>query len=145
MAEKLIQPFGYTEMYEWTKTPTNQRFGLFVQFSKRYPDRIEPCHSEDGVLAGVSSICSAVELIIFSTLLLRTFKLSLISYISSSIEFLISSTSLNLDLRYSSNPLYAGAIRSPVERYDLLYIAKFLSSQFSIKLKRILEKYSFLI
>ena len=61
MAEKLIQPFGYTEMYEWTKTPTNQRFGLFVQFSKRYPDRIEPCHSEDGVLAGVSSICSAVE------------------------------------------------------------------------------------
>ena len=61
MAEKLIQPFGYTEMYEWTKTPANQRFGLFVQFSKRYPDRIELCHSEDGVLAGVSSICSVVE------------------------------------------------------------------------------------
>ena len=61
MAEKLIQPFGYTEMYEWTKTPANQRFGLFVQFSKRYPDRIELCHSKDGVLAGVSSICSAVE------------------------------------------------------------------------------------
>ena len=61
MAEKLIQPFGYTEMYEWARTPSDRRFGLFVQFNKRYPNMIEPCHSGDGVLAGVSSICSVIE------------------------------------------------------------------------------------
>lgn len=61
MSENLIQPFGYTEMYEWVKTPSDERFGLFVQFSKRYPNMIEPYHAEDAVLAGVSSICSVVE------------------------------------------------------------------------------------
>lgn len=61
MEDKLIQPFGYTEMYEWVKMPTNKRFGLFVQFSKRYPDRIEPYYADDGVLAGVSTICSVAE------------------------------------------------------------------------------------
>ena len=59
-SEKLIQPFGYTEMYEWVKTP-EQRFGLFVQFSKRYPNQIEKYHDEHGVLAGVSTICSVIE------------------------------------------------------------------------------------
>lgn len=61
MNDKLIQPIGYTEMYEWSKIPEQNRFGLFVQFNKHYPDLIEPYHSEDGVLAGVSSICSVVE------------------------------------------------------------------------------------
>ena len=61
MSENLIQPFGYTEMYEWVKTPSDERFGLFVQFSKRYPNMIEPYHAEDAVLAGVSSICSVID------------------------------------------------------------------------------------
>lgn len=59
--EKLIQGFGYTEMYEWVRTPVDKRFGLFVQFSKRYPEKIEPFHDADAALAGVSTICSAIE------------------------------------------------------------------------------------
>lgn len=61
MSEKLIQPFGYTEMYEWVTVPIEQRFGLFVQFNKHYPEKIEPYHVEGAVLGGVSSICAAVE------------------------------------------------------------------------------------
>ena len=57
---KLIQPFGYTEMYEWVRAP-KARFAKFVQFSKRYPDHIELCKDKDAVLAGVSTICSTIE------------------------------------------------------------------------------------
>ena len=59
--DKMVQPFGYTEMYEWVRVP-KEKFGMFVQFSKRYPNRIEPFHdSKDGILCGVSSICSVIE------------------------------------------------------------------------------------
>ena len=58
---QLIQPFGYTEMYEWVNVPTPARFGLFVQFSKHYPNKIEPFFNKDAVLAGVSTICSTAE------------------------------------------------------------------------------------
>lgn len=61
MNDKLIQPFGYTEMYEWYQTPVERKFGLFVQFNKRYPNKIEPYHTEGAQLAGVSSICSVIE------------------------------------------------------------------------------------
>lgn len=57
---KIIQPIGYTEMYEWNRIPKN-KFGRFVQFSKRNPDKIELLHDKSGVLAGVSSICGVIE------------------------------------------------------------------------------------
>lgn len=60
MDENLIQPFGFSEMYEWVRIP-KQKLGLFVQFSKRYPDMIEPYHDKDGVLVGVSTICSMID------------------------------------------------------------------------------------
>lgn len=60
MEGQYIQPFGYTEMYEWVRAPI-KRFGLFVQFSKRYPNRIEPYHDSNAILAGVSSICAVTE------------------------------------------------------------------------------------
>lgn len=58
---QLIQPFGYTEMYEWVRVPQDWRFGLFVQFNKRYPNMIEPSHDAGGIICGVSSICSVIE------------------------------------------------------------------------------------
>lgn len=58
--EKLLQPMGFTEMYEWYRIPKD-RFGRFVQFSKRNPDKVEPLHDKDAVLCGVSSICSVIE------------------------------------------------------------------------------------
>lgn len=61
MEEKLIQSFGFTEMYEWVNIPQGPRFGLFVQFNKHYPSRIEPYFDKDAVLAGVSTICSTIE------------------------------------------------------------------------------------
>ena len=62
MAEdKNIQCFGYTEMYEWAKVPKKRRFGLFVQFNKHYPSRIEPYFDTSAQLAGVSTICSVLE------------------------------------------------------------------------------------
>lgn len=57
---KLIQPVGYTEMYEWVRAP-QERFGRFVQFSQRYPEKIELYHNGSAILAGVSSICSVIE------------------------------------------------------------------------------------
>ena len=61
--ERLIQPFGYSEMYEWSIIPqiSQTKLGSFVQFSKHYPDKIELYHDEDGILAGVSTICSVLE------------------------------------------------------------------------------------
>ena len=55
----LIQKFGYTEMYEWS-SPSNKRLGLFVQFDKRHPNKIQP-YTGDGVLVGVSTVCSVKE------------------------------------------------------------------------------------
>ena len=57
-----IQQFGYTEMYEWTSIPTDGKLlGYFVQFSKRYQDRIEKSYLEDAQIAGVTTICSVLE------------------------------------------------------------------------------------
>lgn len=58
----IIQPMGYTEMYEWVRPPQAQdKFGRFVQFSQRYPQKIEYCHDDGAVIAGVSTICSVIE------------------------------------------------------------------------------------
>ena len=59
--ERNIQPFGYSEMYEWAHTPIEQKYGLFVQFSSNDPDKIEPSHEYDPVIAGVSTICAVAE------------------------------------------------------------------------------------
>lgn len=59
MANDLIQPFGYTEMYEWSNA-SNKKLGLFVQFDKRNPNKIQP-YTGDGVLVGVSTVCSTIE------------------------------------------------------------------------------------
>ena len=57
--ENLIQKFGYTEMYEWSNA-SNKKLGLFVQFDKRNPNKIQP-YTGDGVLVGVSTVCSTIE------------------------------------------------------------------------------------
>ena len=59
MTDSLIQTFGYTEMYEWSNA-SNKKLGLFVQFDKRNPNKIKP-YTGDGVLVGVSTVCSASE------------------------------------------------------------------------------------
>ena len=46
-------------MYEWSNV-SNRNFGIFVQFDKRNPNKIEP-YTGDGVLLGVSTICSVLE------------------------------------------------------------------------------------
>ena len=57
-----IQPFGFTEMYEWYVPLTDQerRLGVFVQFSKRSPDKIEIYDSPDRHLVGVTTVCSTI-------------------------------------------------------------------------------------
>ena len=50
-AENLIQKFGYTEMYEWSNA-SNKKLGLFVQFDKRNPNKIQP-YTGDGVFTVV--------------------------------------------------------------------------------------------
>lgn len=57
MAEQFTRKVGYTEMYEWIDIP-EQLYGLFVQFSKKEPNKIEPFHDEDGVLLGVSTVAA---------------------------------------------------------------------------------------
>ncbi len=56
-----IQPFGYTEMYEWYVPPTDptRRLGVFVQFSKRSPDKIEIYDDPSSCLVGVTTVCAA--------------------------------------------------------------------------------------
>lgn len=56
-----IQPFGYTEMYEWYVPPTDptRRLGVFVQFSKRSPDKIEIYDDPSRCLVGVTTVCAA--------------------------------------------------------------------------------------
>lgn len=60
--ESLFQKFGFTEMYEWATIPQPaNKFGRFVQVSKRYPDKVEPTHDSLTHLIGVSTICSVIE------------------------------------------------------------------------------------
>lgn len=58
--EQQIQPFGYSEMYEWKNHPDNIEYknGLFVQFSKDEPEKIEKYNG--GVLCGVTTVCFTV-------------------------------------------------------------------------------------
>ena len=56
--ESLIQSFGYSEMYEWSKIP-EKKLGLFVQFDKHNPDKILPY--QGGILLGISTVNSSIE------------------------------------------------------------------------------------
>ena len=53
----VIQTYGYTEMYEWMNNPEdidNQGCGMFVQFTKQEPEKIEP-YDGSGVFCGVTT------------------------------------------------------------------------------------------
>ena len=53
-----IQKIGYTEMYEWAKNPdllNNGRFGLFVQFNKHEPEKIEPFIGDKELYCGITT------------------------------------------------------------------------------------------
>lgn len=55
-----IQQIGFSEMYEWQTNPDRyiDRFGLFVQFNKENPNKIEPYNG--GEMVGVTTICGSV-------------------------------------------------------------------------------------
>ena len=56
MNEKIINPFGYGEMYEWHVYPGDtNRFGRFVQFNETYPDKINLVRNDKNII-GVASI-----------------------------------------------------------------------------------------
>lgn len=55
MAEQFVRQIGYTEMFEWQTIPESA-YGLFVQFNKDEPEKVEPYHDKDGVLVGVSTV-----------------------------------------------------------------------------------------
>lgn len=60
--KSIVQSFGYTEMYEWNVTPTDpaRRLGVFVQFSKRSPDKIEIYDDPTAQITGVTTVCSTI-------------------------------------------------------------------------------------
>ena len=43
MAEQFVRQIGYTEMFEWQTIPESA-YGLFVQFNKEEPEKVEPYH-----------------------------------------------------------------------------------------------------
>ena len=47
MAEQFVRQIGYTEMFEWQTIPESA-YGLFVQFSKEEPEKVEPYHDKIG-------------------------------------------------------------------------------------------------
>ena len=55
MAEQFVRQIGYTEMFEWQTIPESA-YGLFVQFNKEEPEKVEPYHDKNGVLVGVTSV-----------------------------------------------------------------------------------------
>jgi hypothetical protein len=58
MDEIRLQPFGYSEMYEWEVVP-DQKFARFVTFSKNDPSKIVPFGaSADDFILGISTINS---------------------------------------------------------------------------------------
>lgn len=58
---KFIQPFGYSEMYEWVNIPNSeQRFGRFVQFDEHDPSKIKLCSDLERIV-GVTTINSVIE------------------------------------------------------------------------------------
>lgn len=57
MNEKLINKFGYSEMYEWTVRPSDEcKFGRFVQFNKLEPEKINLAYDPDADVIGVASV-----------------------------------------------------------------------------------------
>lgn len=61
MNEKLVNKFGYSEMYEWNIFPGNEnKFARFVQFNKLNPDKINLAYDKDLDIVGVSSVNYAV-------------------------------------------------------------------------------------
>lgn len=62
--EQQIQPFGYAEMFEWKSLQdqlNNNGTGLFVQFSKSEPDKIEPFHDAERTIGVTSSNFAVVS------------------------------------------------------------------------------------
>ena len=56
MNEKIINSFGYSEMYEWQLYPgDDNRFARFVQFNETQPDKINLARNDKNII-GVSSI-----------------------------------------------------------------------------------------
>ncbi len=57
MDNKLVNKFGYSEMYEWTIYPGDEnKFGRFVQFNKIDHEKINLANDENKSIFGVSSI-----------------------------------------------------------------------------------------
>ena len=56
---KFINPVGYSEMYEWLEVPLKNALGRFVQFSKKFPDKIE-YYNGNGPLIGITTIQSTI-------------------------------------------------------------------------------------
>lgn len=51
-------PIGFAEMYEWVNVPA-ERYARFVQFSKKFPGKIELLHDADAVIVGVCTPAAA--------------------------------------------------------------------------------------
>lgn len=57
MNDKLVNKFGYSEMYEWTVFPGQEnKFGRFVQFNKIESDKINLTYNDETPIVGVTSI-----------------------------------------------------------------------------------------
>lgn len=57
MNDKLVNKFGYSEMYEWTVFPGQEnKFGRFVQFNKIESDKINLAYNDETPIVGVTSI-----------------------------------------------------------------------------------------
>lgn len=56
--ERMYQDFGYTEMYEFSEVPL-KKFGLFLQFDKKHPEKVCRYHQEGAPLVGISTITSS--------------------------------------------------------------------------------------
>lgn len=62
MNEKLVNKFGYSEMYEWIVYPGDEhRFGRFVQFNDIEPNKINLAYDPQRRIIGVSSVNNVVS------------------------------------------------------------------------------------
>ena len=53
----LISNVGFSEMYEWSDVPTqSEKFGKFVQFSLEDPGKIEPYHTVNAKVIGITTV-----------------------------------------------------------------------------------------
>lgn len=61
MNEDLIQKFGFSEMYEWSTLPEpNAKFGRFVQFDTKNPDKVKLCTNINEAI-GITTINSVID------------------------------------------------------------------------------------